>query len=107
MAGSKQQKTMFLAVRDMSERLHHRILWTLKVYIILKSHIDTSLEENSVLYYLNTDMFPLAQEVPKLQKLLNAKRFYHRDFIGCLPCKLATMAGRTVGSGDGMVRLRD
>lgn len=87
MAGSKQQKTMFLIVRDITERLHCRIVWTLEVYIISKSHVNTLLEEISVLYYLNTETFPVAQKVPKLQKVLTARRLYHRDVAVCLPCK--------------------
>lgn len=49
--------------------------------------LDTLLDKNFVLYYLNIETFPLAQKVPKLQKLLNARRLYHRGITTCLPCK--------------------
>lgn len=63
----------------MAERLHHGTFWTWNVYTILKSRVEILLEGNSVLCDSNTEIFPLAEKVSKLQKLLGAKRLYHRE----------------------------
>lgn len=53
----------------MAERLHHGRLWTLKVCTILKGRVEILLEGNSVLCYSNTEIFPLAGKISKLQKI--------------------------------------
>lgn len=68
----------------MAERLHHRIIWTWKVYIFLEGHVEVLLEGNSALCYSNTEIFCLAEKVSKLQKLLSAKRLYHREISLCV-----------------------
>lgn len=58
----------------MAERLHHRRLWTWKVYTILKSHAEILLEGNSGLCYSNTEIFPQAGKVSKLQKISECQK---------------------------------
>lgn len=80
MAGSKQQKLMHGRGDSPEDPLDMKSFYT-----ILKSHVEILLEGSSVLRYSNTGIFPLARKVSKLQKLLSAKRLYHRKrYILCV-----------------------